>query len=82
MAKALRDEGTEISQLLRSAIRDAYARLKKRPSTPKAIRAYFENLYLEFPAPAEMPPHHGVDTTDRKAVAKYIRDQLARKRPA
>jgi hypothetical protein len=74
-AKALREDGTEISQLVRAAIDDAYAKRKRPPRTAKEIKAFMEALYAKYPDPPGYKSP-GVDTTDRRAMGAYIREKI------
>jgi hypothetical protein len=74
----LRERGVEISELVRSAIREAYDRQGGQPRTAEDVRRVMKELDELYPTPADAPTP--VDGTDRRAVRERIGRQLRRKR--
>jgi post-segregation antitoxin (ccd killing protein) len=79
LADELRADGLPISKLVRDAIRAEHERrlgAKRRKAKPSAIVA---DLFKRFPDQAG-DRGHAIDTTDRRAVQKYIGSRLRAKR--
>jgi post-segregation antitoxin (ccd killing protein) len=79
LADDLREEGIPISRIVREAIRAEHARrvgTRRRKRKPSELIA---ELYERFPDEPGAKGH-GIDTTDRRAVQRFIAARLARKR--
>jgi hypothetical protein len=78
LADDLRKEGVRISRLVREAIRAEHARRVRPPRRQRPSQIVAE-LLQRFPdIPGERG--HGIDTTDRRAVQRYISSQLRRRK--
>lgn len=78
--RRLREEGVQLSQIVREAIRDAYEKrgsngLRSKGSARKILQA----IYERHPIPDGVPPP-GIDLSDRHAVSRAILNHLRRKR--
>lgn len=78
----LRRRGVKIDDVLRRAIRAEHARLRpeREPLSGEEMVRVLEELDREHPLPP-LEPGSRPDLTDRRAVQKYIRDQLEKRRP-
>ena len=69
----LRRKGVVVSDLVRSALHEEYAKHEeKNPTSPADV---FEWLHKKYPAPAKRESRT-VDAADRKQVSAYIRSRL------
>lgn len=75
----LRQTGVEISELVRGAIREEYARRSRRPKTPEEIQKMLERLHAKYPIPHDLPPRT-YNVHDRKEARQAIVEHLQRKR--
>jgi hypothetical protein len=72
--RALREQGVEISDLIRRTIRAEYAKAAAR-RTPRDVKAILEDIYRRHPdSPGQ--PRRKLDLTDRRALQRYMRRQL------
>jgi hypothetical protein len=72
--RALREQGVEISDLIRRTIRAEYARAAGR-RTPQDVKAILADIYRRHPDP-QPQPRRQLDLTDRRAVQRYLRRRL------
>jgi len=78
-AKWLREQGVEISQVMREALEAEYERRVLKRRTPGEIDAMFREIYEKYPDPEGLPPR-GFDLRDRKAVREFIVGRLKSKK--
>jgi len=78
-AAELREDGIQISDVVREAIRAEY--LRRRPGRPGNRRPSLlvKEILEALPDPADLPPR-AVDSTDRRAVRRHIAAKLHRRR--
>jgi hypothetical protein len=74
----LRREGVELSEVVREALRARHLALRP-PLHARDVRPMLDAIYDRHPLDeeSERPP---VDATDRRAVNRFIRAKLARRR--
>jgi hypothetical protein len=79
-AAELREEGVQISDVVREAIRAEY--LRRRPGRPGNRRPSLivKEILAALPDPAETPPPRVVDPADRHAVRRHIAAKLRGRR--
>ena len=65
--QALRDQGVELSQLVRNAIRTAYES-HQQPLAPRDVRRMIEKIHADIPTPPSRP-RRNFDLHDRTAFA-------------
>lgn len=70
MAAALREEGVEMSSLVRDAIRTEYGR-RRRKLRPEDVDGLLAEIYARHPEP-EGPAKPTVDILDRRAFREYV----------
>jgi hypothetical protein len=70
MVAELREEGVEMSSLIRDAIRTEYGR-RRRKLRPEDVDALLGEIYARYPEPEGAAPPT-VDILDRRAVREYI----------
>jgi hypothetical protein len=74
LVRELRRRGVSISEVVRGAIRARAA----EAVVPEDTDAILEEVFRRFPA---VGSRHAVDTTDRRALQRFIRRRLAKRRP-
>ncbi len=79
LAAALREEGVQISTLVREAIRSEHARRLGVPGRRMKPSSVVADILRSLPEPPDLGPRE-LDTTDRHAVQQHVRAKLARKR--
>jgi hypothetical protein len=70
MAAELREEGVEMSSLVRDAIRSEYGKRRRR-LRPQDVDALLAEIYARHPEPEGATPPT-IDILDRRAVREYI----------
>ena len=78
-ARALRERGIPLSDLVRQAIDDRYAALRAA-ARPGDVRAALEEILRRDPDPADLPPR-GYDVHERRQARGAIHERLRRTRP-
>jgi hypothetical protein len=78
-AKALREKGISLSDVIRTAIDERYERALSTRG-PRDVRAILERLDAEYPITAKDLPSLKYDVHDRRQVAAVIRRGLDRRR--
>lgn len=76
MAAELRRKGTRVSDVVRAAIREAYAR--RDAATPRKPREIMAAIYRDHPDSAG-PPRVRLDLRDRAQVRRVIRKRVRRR---
>jgi hypothetical protein len=76
-AKALRDSGIAISDLVREAIDQRYELLVRRKR--RNVKTIMKGLFDQYPDPPNLPPRD-YDVHDRRQARKAIVRKLKRKR--
>jgi hypothetical protein len=76
-AKALREAGTELSEIVRAAIRTEYERRFRRVSSGD-VRAELERIYAAHPDPEDLPAPE-VDVHDRRAFREAVGKQVRKR---
>jgi len=74
----LRREGVELSEVVREAVRARHLTLQPALS-PKDVEPLLESIYARHPLTAK-DERPAVDTTNRRAMQKFIRSKLRRRR--
>ncbi|HUO07841.1 MAG TPA: hypothetical protein VM008_06055 [Phycisphaerae bacterium] len=72
----LRRKGVVVSDLVRVALRDEYA--KQQDAPPSSPADLLEWLHRKYPAPASQTTRR-IDATNRKKVAAFLRDRLKKR---
>ena len=80
LADELRGEGVPIARIVRDAIRSEHARRVGKRGTKRTAAKLVAEIFERHPDPPGAP-HHGIDTTDRRAVQRYVARQLKRQKP-
>ncbi len=78
-AKALREKGITLSDLIRTAIDERYEQALSSRG-PRDVRAIFARLDAEFPITAKGLPPLRYDVHDRRQAATAVRKRLNRRR--
>jgi hypothetical protein len=78
-AAELREDGVQISDVVREAIRAEHLRRRPGKSGKGRPSALVKELLAALPDPADMPSR-AVDTTDRHAVRRHIAAKLGGQR--
>jgi hypothetical protein len=78
-AKALREKGISLSDLVRAAIDERYER-DRSSRGPRDVPAIFERLDAEYPITVKALRPSKYDVHDRRQAAAAIRKRLVRKR--
>jgi hypothetical protein len=78
-AAELREEGIQISDVVREAIRAEYLRRRSRASTLRRPSLIVKAILEALPDPTETP-RPAVDATDRRAVRLHIAAKLRGRR--
>jgi hypothetical protein len=78
-ARALREKGIPLSDLVRTAIDERYAQAVASRK-PDDVRAILARLDAEYPITARALPPREYDVHDRRQAATAIRKRLARSR--
>jgi len=78
-AKALREKGITLSDLVRTAIDDRYAQALSS-GAPRDVRAIFARLDAEYPITAKDLRRPKYDVHDRRQAAAAVRKRLGRRR--
>jgi len=76
--QALRASGVPLSDLVREAIDERYAALR-RPPTRSDVRAMVRRIFEQYPDPPGLPPRK-YDVHDRQAARRAILRRLKRVR--
>ena len=80
MAAHLKQQGVQLSSVVRDAIRVAYDQHARRRQRPQRLSALMEKIYLEVPDRGGQPrPRY--DLRDRKSIRRVIVARLRRRRP-
>jgi hypothetical protein len=74
-AAELREDGVQISDVVREAIRAEYLRRRPGKSRDRRPSLVVKEILAALPDPADMPPP-AVDPTDRHAVRRHIAAKL------
>jgi post-segregation antitoxin (ccd killing protein) len=77
-ARALRESGVALSDLVRDAIDARFASLRKSPSA-SSVRAIMENIAEQYPEPPELQART-YDVHDRRAAQAAIARKLKARR--
>lgn len=78
MAARLREEGVQISGLVREAIRAEYERRIERRGEDSPL-SVVEGILADLPDPPDLPARD-FKSNDRRAVRRHIQKQLSRGR--
>jgi hypothetical protein len=79
MVAHLKQEGVQLSGVVREAIRVAYDQRVRRRTRPRRLSALIEEIYLAVPDRAGLR-RPGYDLRDRKSVRRAIAARLRRRR--
>ena len=79
MAAHLKQQGVQLSSVVRSAIRVAYDQHARRRQRPRRLSALMKEIYLEVPERGG-PPRSRYDLRDRKSIRRVIVARLRRPR--
>ena len=79
MAAHLKQQGVQLSSVVRDAIRVAYDQHARRRQRPRRLSALMEKIYLEVPDRGGHPRQKN-DLRDRKSIRRVIVARLRRRR--
>jgi hypothetical protein len=77
--RALRQRGVPLSEVVRDAIDERFAALR-RSESPRDIKAIVRDIFKRYPDPPDQPPRD-YDVHDRRAARAAILRKLRRARP-
>jgi hypothetical protein len=77
-ARALRERGVTLSDVVREAIDERFDALQRSASKPD-VRVIMTRVFEQFPDPPDLPPRE-YDVHDRRAARRVIRRKLRRVR--
>ena len=80
MAAHLKEQGVQLSSVVRDAIRVAYDQHARRRQRPQRLSALMQKIYLEVPDPGGQT-RLGYDLRDRRSIRRVIVARLRRRRP-
>ena len=78
-AQTLREHGVALSDVVRGAIDERFAELRRSESTPDA-RTIVRRIFEQYPDPVDLPPRD-YDVHDRTAARRAILRTLRPARP-
>lgn len=79
MAAHLKQQGVQLSSVVRDAIRAAYEQHARRRQRPRRLSALIEQIYLDVPDRGG-PPRPRYNLSDRKSIRRVIVARLRRRR--
>jgi len=79
IAARLKQQGVQLSSVVRDAIRIAYGQHVRRRQRPRRLSALMEEIYLEVPDQGRPPPPK-YDLRDRNSIRRVIVGRLRRRR--
>ena len=79
MAAHLKQQGVQLSSVVRTAIRVAYDQQARRRQRPRRLSALMEQIYLEVPDRGRQPRAR-YDLRDGKSIGRVIVARLRRRR--
>ena len=78
-AQALRERGVSLSDVVREAIDERFAELRRSESQPD-VRTIVRGIFERYPDPPDLPPRD-YDVPDRRAARAAILRKLRQVRP-
>ncbi|MQA31879.1 MAG: hypothetical protein GEU82_18925 [Luteitalea sp.] len=78
-AQRLRESGVALSDVVREAIDERFATLRRSESQPD-VRTIVRGIFQQYPDPPDLPPRD-YDVHDRRAARVAIRRKLRSVRP-
>jgi hypothetical protein len=78
-AQTLRERGVALSDVVREAIDERFAELRRRESQPD-VRTIIRRIFEQYPDPSDLPSRD-YDVHDRRAARAAIRRKIRSVRP-